>query len=372
MTAFAWRCGALLFALSVSPAWAQLSPNVAAEVGVVSQSYTVNEGESVNELAVPVQIGVSLDSGLSLSLRTAYADVSGDGLTSLGGVADTQLGVGYRRALGTAIVDLAIVSNVPTGQTGLTQDEFATSTRIATDDFAFAVPSLGQGAAISPGIAIAFPAGPSTAFGVAAAYSARSSYEPFAGDSLSYTPADEVVLSAGFDAALGALSTFSLEGSYVIYGDDEVGGNTFSPGDKIAGTMRLVVGGRVARGSLLARYRHVLDGTVGTADRVVSDLRPSQARLALGLALGPPSTNVALSAGARYYGSIEQTDDLLELASFVADQQLLVDFGVAPVVTVSPGVQLRGSFTYTLGLADNVGGASLEGYRASGGLRVDL
>ncbi len=374
MTVAARRCAALVLALSVSPAWAQFSPAITVEAGVVSQSYSTSDTESVSEVAVPIAVGLSLDSGLNVSLRTAYADVSGDGLESLGGLADTQLSLGFRRTLGTAIVDLAVVGNLPTGQTSLTRDQFATSTRIAYDDFAFTVPSLGQGSVISPGIAIAFPSGPGMAFGVAAAYSARGAYTPFLEDSLTidYTPANEIVLSAGVDAALGALSTFSLEGSYVIYGDDEVDGVTFSPGDKLAGTMQLVVGGYYARGSLLARYRHVMDGALGASDRVVGDIRPSQARVALGLEIGPPSTNVALSAGARYYGSIEGTDGALELASFLADQQVLLDIGAAPTYTVSPGVQLRGSFTYTLGLADNVGGASLSGYRASGGLRVDL
>lgn len=370
MTTPTWVRTALLSLLAVS-AEAQLNPEVVVDVQAVGQSYTIGDEQSLSEIAVPIGVGVSLGNGVGFSLRTAYATVTGDRLADLGGLADTQLGVSYRRALGAALVDLSLTSSLPTGQTGLSPDEFATSNALAFDDYAFVLPSLGQGAVISPGITIALPTGDGLAFGVGAAYSARSSYTLFANDTTAYLPGNETILTAGVDSRIGRASSFTLEGSYVLYGDDEYGTDTFSPGDKIAGTMRLALGGGTVRGSFLARYRHVFDGAVGTPARIVGYLRPSQAQVALGLSAGSASTRVGLTAGARYYGTIEgDTGSTLELVSFLADQQVLLDLGVAPTIGLGPNAEFRGSFVYTLGLAEAIGGATLTGYRVGGGVRV--
>ncbi|MEM1044421.1 MAG: hypothetical protein AAGI91_17565, partial [Bacteroidota bacterium] len=177
------------------------------------------------------------------------------------------------------------------------------------------------------------------------------------------------VLTAGLDASLGGASTFTLEGSYVLYGDDTFGETTFSPGNKATGTMRLALRGRLARGELLARYRQVFDGTIEA--RPVGYIRPSQAQVVLGLGFGPESASLGVSAGARYYGSIDpDADDGIELVSFLADQQVLLDLGAAPTIGLGESAELFGSFTYTVGLTEAIGGETLTGFRASGGIRT--
>ena len=352
---------------------AQPAPRVVVEAGGVSQSYSTGDERSLSQFTLPVSAAAEVTPGVTLGLRAVYASVSGDGLEGMSGLGDTQLSVGYRRALGDAVVDLTLASSLPTGQTGLTDAQFATTAALAIDDYAFALPTLGQGAVISPGVAIAIPAGDAVAIGFGAAYSARSSYTLFADDTSAYAPGDETILTAALQTGSGA-SSFKLEGSYVLYGDDGYRGQTFSPGDKAAATLRLTLGGRYVRSQIQARYRHVFDGTVGTAERAVSYLRPSQAQLGLGLGVGPPETEVMLTAGARYYGSISDVAGAVtvveEVAGVLAEQQVLLDLGVAPTIALGPSARLRGQFVYTLGVAEAAGASPLTGYRAGASVRV--
>ena len=361
-----------LLALSGTAA-AQPAPRVVVEAGAVSQTYSTGDERSLSELTVPISAAAEVTPGVTLGLRAVYATVSGDGLEGMSGLGDTQLSVGYRRPLGDAIVDLTLATSLPTGQTGLTDEQFATTAALAIDDYAFALPTLGQGAVLSPGVTIAIPAGDAFAIGFGAAYSARSSYTLFADDTSAYAPGNETILTAALQAGSGG-SSFKLEGSYVLYGDDGYRGQTFSPGDKAAATMRVNFGGRYVRSQILARYRHVFEGTAGVAQRPVSYLRPSQAQLGLGLGLGPPATEVMLTAGARYYGSISDVAGAVsvveEVAGVLAEQQVLLDLGLAPTIAIGPSARLRGQFVYTLGVAEAAGASPLTGYRVGGSVRV--
>lgn len=369
------RSVVILLALAAS-AVAQPTPRVVVEAGAVSQSYETGDAHGVSQMTVPITASAEVLPGVTLGLRAVYATVDGDGLESLSGLGDTQLSVGYQQPLGSALLDLTLATSVPTGQTALTNEQFATSATLAIDDYAFALPTLGQGAVVSPGLALVVPAGPGIALGVGAAYSVRSSYTLFADDTSSYAPADEAILTAGLSASLGGESAFRLNGSYVLYGDDGYRGQTFSPGDKAAATMRIDLGGRYVRSQILARYRHVFEGTLVATGRPVQYLRPSQAALGLALGFGPRTTEVALTAGARYYGSISDVagavTEVEEVAGVLAEQQVLLDLGIAPSVAVGPSARLRGQFVYTLGVAEAAGASPLTGYRVGASVRVDL
>ena len=268
-------------------------------------------------------------------------------------------------------MDLSLIASLPTGQTALTEEQFATASILALDDYAFALPAFGQGAVFSPGLTIAVPVGSGLALGVGAAYSMASEFSPFADASSTYAPADETILTAGLDASLGGESRFTLEGSYVLYGDDTFEGETFSPGDKVAGRMRLALGSGAVRGSFLARYRQVGDGTIGTPVRPVTYLRPNQAQLALGLSFVQPQFEVGVTSGLRYYGSISEAADL-PFESSLSGQQVLLDLGVSPSAAIGANARFIGSFTYTLGVAESAGASAFTGYRAGAGIRVSI
>ncbi len=358
--------------LLASAAGAAAQPAITVDASAVVQSYETGPDRSVSEVAVPILVVAEVMDGLSLSARAVYASVEGDGLSSLSGLGDTQLGVSYSRPVGAALIDLSLLSSLPTGQTALADDEFATAAALALDDFAFALPSFGQGATFAPALAIAVPSGENMALGIGAAYATHGGYTLFAADSSTYSPADEIILTTGVDIGLGGLSSFAIEGSYVLYGDDDYAGQSFSPGDKIAGTMRLTLDGGAARAQLLARYRHVFDGVVPASGRPVAYRRPQQAQLALSLGFGPRTAEVAVTGGARYYGTVSTPENGIELASFLAEQQVLLDVGGTAAVEVSPGITLHAGGTYTQGLLEAVGGQTLTGYRFSGGLRLAL
>ncbi len=358
---------------------AQTAPSsltVQADASVVVQNYTTGDNEGVRQVSVPLRASVRHRSGVGASLRGAYVTAEGDALSPLSGLADVQVGASYRRRMAGGAIELSLGATLPTGGATLTPDEFATAVVIAVDDYAFDVSTLGQGSAITPGLAAVVAAGPGVALGAGVAYRARGSYEPFAGDTAAYSPADELVLSGGLDAQIGRASAVALDVSMIRFGDDAFGGRTFRPGNRLAATMRWAWGGGLVRGRLLMRYRHIFDGevpqTAGAAPRAVVDPRPSHAVLNGGIQIVQNGVGVELSAGARYYGIIETPTEVLAILDVLGKQQVLVDLGVSPTATVSPGVQLRGTFVYTFGVAEAAGAPPLKGFRAGGGLSIRL
>ncbi|MEO0556835.1 MAG: hypothetical protein AAF170_01495 [Bacteroidota bacterium] len=360
----------LASALALS-ASAQPAPRVVVEVGAIAQDYPTGTDQTIRELTIPVRASAAVISGLDVSVRTAYASVSGDDLESLSGIGDTQLGANYRRPVGGGLVDLSLMLSLPTGQTSLSDEQFATASVLALDDYAFALPSFGQGMVLTPGLTIAVPVGSGLALGAGVAYSMSSDYTPFADLTSAYTPADETILTGGLDASLGGESRFTLEGSYVLYGNDTFEGETFSPGDKVAGRLRLALGSGAVRGSFLARYRQVGDGTIGSPVRPVTYLRPNQAHVALGLSFVQPMFDIGISSGVRYYGAFADFEDASRETA-LAGQRLLLDLTASPTVQVSPTAKLIGSFTYTLGLGEEFGAEPFTGSRASAGVQVGL
>jgi hypothetical protein len=365
------------FALAASGS-AQTSPAApptltgVVQAGASVQRYSAGDDQAVRETSAPFGAAVRHRSGLGLSIRGVYASAGGDGLETLGGLADVQLGASYRRRLGGGAVEATLGASLPGRGSTLTDNEFATAAAIAFDDYAFDVPTLGQGATVSPGLTVVVPAGPRLALGAGAAYYVRSPFVPFAGDDVEYSPADETVLTGGLDAQIGGASTFALDVSFVTYGDDEFDGRTFSPGDRLAGTARWAWGGGLVRGRFLARYRHVFDGHVADDTEPVVYQRPSHAVVAAGLQLVQDGTGVELTAGARYYGVIRGAETTLDVLNVLGEQQVLVDLGVAPTVAVTRGARVRGVFTYTIGVAEAAGAPSLSGFRAGGGLDVEF
>jgi hypothetical protein len=340
-----------------------------AEVGVVVQQYTVGSAAAVEQRSVPLSAAVRHRSGFGLSAYGVYASVQSDDLAPLSGLGDLHLGASFLRNVGGAAVEASLGATLPTGQGALSDDLFATAATIAFDDFAFATPSLGQGAALSPALTVALPLGRGAALGVGASYASRAAYAPFEGDTSAYAPADEVALTAGLTALLGGANSVTLDVSMVRYGDDTFRGRTYSPGDKVAATALWMMGSGAVRGRILARYRQVFDGFVGQDDRPVAYLRPSQATLGLGLVVGSAAAAVDLSGTARYYGTIKEIEGLSDVG--FGEQQVLLDLGVSPRVAIGAGARLRGAFTYTTGLAERVEEANapaFTGFRAALGL----
>lgn len=342
------------------------------EAGAVVQRYSTGQDLSVRETSAPFGAAVRHASGFGVSVRGLYATAGGDGLATLSGLADVQAGASFRRRLGGAAVEVAITASAPGGEPSLSDTEFPTAATLATDDYAFDVPTLGQGSTVSPALTLVVPLGGGLALGAGAAYYSRGAFVPFDGSTEEYTPADEIAVTGGFTAQTGPASTFSLDASVVSYGDDAFGGQSFSPGNRITGTMRLLAGGGTVRGRFVARYRHVVDGTAGASSRPVVYQRPEHALVAVGVGLFGAGVGVELSGGVRYYGTLNlvDSDNPDTILNALGQHQVLIDIGAAPSVEVAGRARLQGVFTYTVGVAEVAGASPLSGFRAGAGLAV--
>lgn len=371
-------CAAVcLISAAQRPAQAQSSaPSIrgTVEAGVVVQRYSAGADRTVRETSAPFGVLVRHTSGVGAYVRGLYAAAGGDGLGALSGIADVQGGVSYRRRLGGMVAEASLAASAPGRSAALTDAEFATATTLAFDDYAFETPTLGQGATVSPSVTVVVSGGRGVALGAGAAYYARSAFTPFVGDTASsaapaeYSPADELVLTAGLTAQTGRASTVAIDATLVSYGDDAFDGVTFSPGNRLSGTLRWAMGGGPVRGRVLAHYRHVFDGAVGA--RTVVYQRPEHAMLTAGIGVYRGRSGVEVTAGARYFGVFQQAGTTLDVLNVLGEQQLLVDVGAAPTVEVMPGVALSGAFTYSFGVIEAVGASPLSGFRAGAGLRA--
>ena len=344
------------------------------EVGVVVQRYSADADQTVRETSAPFGVIVRHTSGVGAYVRGLYAAAGGDALGALSGVADVQGGVSYRRRFSGAVAEVSLAASAPGRGSALTDPEFATATALTFDDYAFDTPTLGQGATIAPAATVVLSGGRGVALGAGVAYFARAAFTPFVGGTAStaapaeYSPADELVLTGGLTAQTGRASTVAFDAVLVSYGDDSFNGLTFSPGNRLSGTIRWAIGGGPVRGRFVAHYRHVFDGAVGA--RAVGYQRPEHAMLTTGVGVYRGRSGVEVTAGARYFGVFQQSGTTLGLLNVLGEQQLLVDVGAAPTVDISPGVALSGAFTYSFGVIEAVGAAPLSGFRAGAGLRA--
>ena len=367
----------LLFSLLglASPlASAQRAPLVLLDASAIAQSYTTGDG-TVAQVTLPLAASVRISKAIEVAYRTAFATASGDDLEMVSGLTDTQIGARFSQPIGGGIVDLSLTASLPTGQTALTLTELATASTLSLDDYAFATPSFGRGTVLLPGVSVALPLSETAAVGVGAVYSIASDYTLVALDPASYGPGNEMLLTAGLDAALGRAGLVSIEGSYTRYGDDTYREATYSPGSKLGGAVRLSLGTGTLRTRMLASVRRVTNGTFRVPEAAlrvnVPYTRPTQGVLAFGIDSVQPRFDVSLTGRLRYYGSedSESTSETAPIAA-LADQQVLLDAGIASSLRLSPTLRLRGGFTTTRAIGEDAEELPFSGTRVRVGLRV--
>ncbi|GAB5536909.1 MAG: hypothetical protein Rubg2KO_31580 [Rubricoccaceae bacterium] len=368
--------GLCLLVLFASPlATAQTAPPVIVDVSAIGQSYTTDDG-TITQVTVPLRASFQIARNVSMNVRTAFATASGDGLEPLSGLTDTQVGTRFSGTVGKGIVDVSLSASLPTGQTALSLDQLATASTLSLDDYAFATPSFGRGAVLAPGISVALPVSQTAAVGMGAVYSISSEYTLVQSDEAAYMPGNELLLTAGLDATLGRIGLVTVEGSYVQYGDDSYREATYSPGGALGGTVRLALGTGPIRTRLLASARRVTDGTLSVPSTrfqaTIPYTRPTQNTLALGVDVVQPGFDVGLTGGFRTYASeAEPQSDTAPVAA-LANEQVLLDIGIAPSFRLSSTARLRGAVTYTRAVGEEAEDAPFSGMRASAGLRIGL
>lgn len=357
------------------------APNVLVETGFVFQrfgiDYASGASRTVSQVSMPLLVAVPVRPDLTVSLRTAYASGGGDDLATVGGIADAQLGVSYRRMLGSAEMIASLGVGIPLGSSALTNEELGTAILLTRNEFAFAAPSLRQGLRFAPGVTIAVPVDRNVVFGVGASYQVRQAFTPFEESEQSYAPGNEFLLTAGFDVGMGASSVMSLDVSYALYGNDSFGDYTLEPGGRLTARFNVIGGIGSQQIHFLARYSHRGDATVG--DRPFETPLADEAQVVLGgLFSFPGDVGLGLGIGARYLGDFGEIGDAtsdVESALALADHQLLFDATLAPSVQITPEIRFVSSFTYSLGLGKMVDLADvtpLAGFRLQGGLSIRM
>ncbi len=317
------------------------------------------EGDSMlAEVSVPLAISAPLGRRFAVSLLASGASATGDGVTSLSGLTDVQLGLSFIEQIGQSSLVASLGVNLPSGKRELEQDEFLTTISLSQHFFNFRVPGFGQGFNVEPGLVWAFPVGEDVVLGLGAAFQYKGPYKPLSSMAGDYDPGDEVLLTGGLDVRLGPTTNLSADFTFTHYMADRLGDvEFFSAGDRVTATGQVLSSLGQHQVRLVARYRGQAKSSIP------ADLASADAALrtipSMGLLIGSydhqlsGQLRLGLLARARLFGET----DLFE-------RKTLFDLGLAPEVVLSPAVRLRTRFVYTLG--------DFTGFEAGGGLAVEL
>lgn len=323
----------------------------------VFQQY--EDGATVQQVSFPLVVRVPVGERFGASLQASGALAGGDALADLGGLADVQVGLTYRQPIGEGSVVASLGANLPSGRSGLSPDEFATSVVLSRDSYAFAQPGFGRGFALSPGLTLAYPIGDGLAVGAGAAYQYKSGFTPVSSMEGDYVPGDELILTGGVDVRLGTAAALSGDVAYTRYAVDELGGaEYYQAGDRLAFSVQYLAFFGFDELRLFLRYSSKSRGEVPTFEGVfVPEAQravPSNGRASLSY-LKRTSERTSLQvllAGRRY----EETD--------LFEENTLLDVGLLPELRVSSEVRLVSRFIYTLG--------SFTGLTAGMGIEANL
>lgn len=211
-------------ALLAALALCSMQPVAAQTVGTGVDYLGYQFGEGINADAaqlfmVPVAVRWPVRSDVSLDFYSAWAEgrVERDNDTyEMSGLVDTNLKGTWQA---TSWAQVAVGINIPTGNSTHTNEEAVVASVLSTDLWGFGEASWGSGFAVTSSAAAARRFG-GFGLGVAAAYAARSPYDPAEGVTVTYQPGNETRVRAGLDYNFGN-STLTAGGTFISYQDDK-------------------------------------------------------------------------------------------------------------------------------------------------------
>lgn len=299
----------------------------------------------LEQTSFPVSASVQINDRLGMSLRAGGAASTGSqGVSSVSGLADAQLGMNFLQPVGSGSVLFSLGANLPSGRRELEPDEFATSILLSQKFYGFRQPVLGQGLAVSPGATLALPLGETFVIGAGAGYQYKGSYTPISTLESDYDPGDEILLTLGADLLVAEASAVSADVTYTLYGADEVDGETvYDAGDKISGTLQYLGYRGFHELRVVARYASRAKGELPATggNLVTEDERslPDFGRLQIVYRRRTASQiDVGFLAQARTYGSTR-----------LFSEKYLGDVGILPELRIADAVTLTTRFVYTFG-----------------------
>ncbi len=207
-------------AICVAPAAAQ-NGSIGGGVDYLGYSFDAGLGtDAVQLMMLPVAARFPLSNSVSLDIFGAWAEgrVEQGGQTlELSGPVDSNVKIAYQAAPWALV---AVAANLPTGQATHTNEEAVVASVLSSDLLNFRETTWGTGLAITSSVAAAARAG-SFGLGIAAAYAARSAFEPRQDQLLEYTPGNEIRVRVGLDRNFGN-STLTFGGTFVNYALDKI------------------------------------------------------------------------------------------------------------------------------------------------------
>lgn len=193
---------------------------------------------SVSQMALPVVVILPFGERFSMDVSTAFAKstVKADDSTAseISGLTDTQIRANWKSAGDNALVTFGV--NLPTGQYSVPESQQEAAGQIGNDFLNYPISSMGNGLALTGGLAYARPMG---SWNVGGGASARKSTEfaayEVAAAEFRFTPADEYRVSFNADRPVGD-GALSLGLTYSIFGEDTADTTTYSTGDRLIAT----------------------------------------------------------------------------------------------------------------------------------------
>ncbi|MEA3245744.1 MAG: hypothetical protein U9Q74_06275 [Gemmatimonadota bacterium] len=217
----------LLLALAAAPLAAQGPGDASVISGPQYVNYKIGAGadqKTVTQLSIPIAVIVPLTERLTVDVSTAWArsDVSGGGLggSKINGLTDTQLRANLSMFEGTAIVTLGL--NVPTGMYKVPDGQQEAAGQIGSNFLLYPISSMGSGAALTGGVALARSWGEWNV-GLGASFRYSSPFDAFQVQDqvLRFEPGSETRLQVGLDRALGD-GRITLGATYSAFADDRI------------------------------------------------------------------------------------------------------------------------------------------------------
>ena len=214
------------------------------DLGIISGpqyvSYKIGSGsteKSVTQLSVPIAFILPVTDKLSVDLSTSWADsrvkTAGVESSKISGLTDTQLRMNYTVGENRAVLTLGV--NAPTGMYKVPDKQQEAAGQIGSQFLLYPVSSMGSGAALTGGVALAWTVGEwNIGFGGSYRYSSPFDAYQVQTSVLRFEPGSESRVRIGLDRALGD-ARISLAGTYSAFTSDKVDSTSFATGGRALG-----------------------------------------------------------------------------------------------------------------------------------------
>jgi len=222
----------------LAPSLSSQEPPIRVAVEPAYQSVS-HDGQTLTQWSTRIFAAVPVTRRLQTYLRASAAESGGDGLSSVQGLDDVQLGGTYAQALPRGSLVFGLDVTVPTGKRNLSPTEWRTAIATSQDVYDFRVSSFGQGLNAEPRVTWAVPVSRNVIVGIGASYTYRGRYEPSSAIAGAYNPGNEIGAFGGVDVRVGRASALSADVSVTRFGTDTVEGeDRFEARHRLAGTLQ--------------------------------------------------------------------------------------------------------------------------------------